>query len=320
MVMFSNLESKRIIFAGTPDFAAVHLKALLEAGIRPIAVYTQPDRPAGRGHKLCPSEVKKLALEANIDVFTPENFKHEDDVKNFESLEADLCIVVAYGIILPPRVLDAPKLGCINVHGSLLPKYRGAAPIQRALLDGLDETGISIMKVGVELDAGDVYTTATTKITDDDTSESLFNRLADLGAAALVEFLPILFSGKSQAVPQNPEEVTYAKKISKDEAPLNFNCKAETVSRKIRGLYPWPVATTMLDNVRYKVFSAKVENKDSTLPPGSIIGCDKEGISVACAQGSIKLITIQAPGKGQVSAADLARSRKETFSVGKKFD
>ena len=181
---------KRIIFAGTPDFAAVHLQELLKAGIRPVAVYTQPDRPAGRGHKLCPSDVKKVALEAGIEVYTPVNFKNEEDIQQFEALNADLCIVVAYGIILPQRILDAPKLGCINVHGSILPKYRGAAPIQRALLDGEEETGVSIMKIGLKLDAGDVFKIATTKITDEDTSGTLFDRLAALGASTLIDILP----------------------------------------------------------------------------------------------------------------------------------
>ena len=183
-------DSKRIIFAGTPDFAAVHLKALLDAGIRPCAVYTQPDRPAGRGHKLCPSEVKKLALEAGLEVYTPLNFKNEEDISLFESHKADLCIVVAYGIILPSRILEAPRLGCINVHGSILPKYRGAAPIQRALLDGEEETGVSIMKISLKLDAGDVLTTAKLRINEDDTSGSLFDRLSVLGAQTLLKILP----------------------------------------------------------------------------------------------------------------------------------
>ncbi len=310
---------KRIIFAGTPDFAAIHLKALLDAGIRPVAVYTQPDRPAGRGHKLCPSDVKVVATEAGIEVFTPENFKNEEDLAKFESLNADLCIVVAYGIILPQRVLDAPKLGCINVHGSILPKYRGAAPIQRALLDGESETGISIMKVGLKLDAGDVYTVATTKITDTDTSGTLFDRLASLGAKTLIEVLPSILDGSAKATPQDESLVTYAKKISKEEAAISFDEDAKVVSRTIRGLSPWPVATAVLDDVKYKLFECSVVDEDSSLEPGSIVSCDKEGINVACRSGQVKLITIQAPGKGKVKASDLARSKKDLFSVGNRF-
>lgn len=237
---------KRIIFAGTPEFAAVHLKALLDAGIKPVAVYTQPDRPAGRGHKLTPSPVKALALEAGIEVFTPENFKDKEEIKKFEDLKADLCIVVAYGIILPQRVIDAPKCGCINVHGSILPKYRGAAPIQRALLDGEEETGVSIMKLTLKLDAGDVYSVATLKIEKNDTSATLFAKLADLGAMTLLIALPKIFDGSLKAVPQDEDAVTYAMKISKEESHINFNQSAEVVDRTIRGLNPWPVATTEL--------------------------------------------------------------------------
>ena len=310
---------KRIIFAGTPEFAAVHLKALLDAGIKPIAVYTQPDRPAGRGHKLTPSPVKALALEAGIEVFTPENFKDEEEIKKFEDLKADLCIVVAYGIILPQRVIDAPKCGCINVHGSILPKYRGAAPIQRALLDGEEETGVSIMKLTLKLDAGDVYSVATLKIEKNDTSATLFAKLADLGAMTLLIALPKIFDGSLKAVPQDEDAVTYAMKISKEESHINFNKSAEVVDRTIRGLNPWPVATTELNGIKYKVFMSCVEYGTTELEPGRIVNVDKDGINVACAQGIVKLITIQAPGKGPVKAADLARSRKDEFCVGKQF-
>ena len=310
---------KRIIFAGTPEFAAVHLKALLDAGIKPIAVYTQPDRPAGRGHKLTPSPVKALSLEAGIEVFTPENFKDEEEIKKFEDLKADLCIVVAYGIILPQRVIDAPKYGCINVHGSILPKYRGAAPIQRALLDGEEETGVSIMKLTLKLDAGDVYSVATLKIEKNDTSATLFAKLADLGAMTLLIALPKIFDGSLKAVPQDEDAVTYAMKISKEESHINFNKSAEVVDRTIRGLNPWPVATTELNGIKYKVFMSCVEYGTTELEPGRIVNVDKDGINVACAQGIVKLITIQAPGKGPVKAADLARSRKDEFCVGKQF-
>ena len=310
---------KRIIFAGTPEFAAVHLKALLDAGIKPVAVYTQPDRPAGRGHKLTPSPVKALALEAGIEVFTPENFKNEEEIKKFEALKADLCIVVAYGIILPQRVIDAPKCGCINVHGSILPKYRGAAPIQRALLDGEEETGVSIMKLTLKLDAGDVYSVATLKIEKNDTSATLFEKLADLGAMTLLIALPKIFDGSLKAVPQDEDAVTYAMKISKEESHINFNKSAEVVDRTIRGLNPWPVATTELNGIKYKVFMSCVEYGTTELEPGRIVNVDKDGINVACAQGIVKLITIQAPGKGPVKAADLARSRKDEFCVGKQF-
>ena len=189
----------KIIFAGTPDFAVVHLKALIDAGIIPCAVYTQPDRPAGRGHKLTPSPVKELALLHNIEVLTPENFKNKEDVDKFLSFNADLAIVVAYGVILPDSIVHGPKLGCINVHGSLLPAYRGAAPIQRALLDGNDRTGVTIMKIVKELDAGDMLIKAEIPISADDTSGSLFDKLASLGAKTLVDNLPDILAEKITA-------------------------------------------------------------------------------------------------------------------------
>lgn len=202
----------KIIFAGTPDFAAVHLKALIDAGIIPCAVYTQPDRPAGRGHKLTPSPVKELALLHNIEVLTPENFKNKEDVDKFLSFNANLAIVVAYGVILPDSIVHGPKLGCINVHGSLLPAYRGAAPIQRALLDGNDRTGVTIMKIVKELDAGDMLIKAEIPISADDTSGSLFDKLASLGAKTLVDNLPDILAEKITAKKQDPSLATYAKK------------------------------------------------------------------------------------------------------------
>lgn len=310
----------KIIFAGTPDFAAVHLKALIDAGIIPCAVYTQPDRPAGRGHKLTPSLVKELALLHNIEVLTPENFKNKEDVDKFLSFNADLAIVVAYGVILPDSIVHGPKLGCINVHGSLLPAYRGAAPIQRALLDGNDRTGVTIMKIVKELDAGDMLIKAEIPISADDTSGSLFDKLASLGAKTLVENLPDILAEKITAKKQDPSLATYAKKITKEEARLNFNDSAENCNLKIRGLNPWPIANASIDNIVFKIFKAKVLNDNQGKEPGTIISVDKKGISVACAEGAVCLEIIQAPGKGRVNAADFARSRSDIFSVGKKFE
>ena len=276
----------KIIFAGTPDFAAVHLKALIDAGIIPCAVYTQPDRPAGRGHKLTPSPVKELALLHNIEVLTPENFKNKEDVDKFLSFNADLAIVVAYGVILPDSIVHGPKLGCINVHGSLLPAYRGAAPIQRALLDGNDRTGVTIMKIVKELDAGDMLIKAEIPISADDTSGSLFDKLASLGAKTLVDNLPDILAEKITAKKQDPSLATYAKKITKEEARLNFNDSAENCNLKIRGLNPWPIANASIDNIVFKIFKAKVLNDNQGKEPGTIISVDKKGISVACAEGA----------------------------------
>lgn len=310
----------KIIFAGTPDFAAVHLKALIDAGIVPCAVYTQPDRPAGRGHKLTPSPVKELALLHNIEVLTPENFKNKEDVDKFLSFNADLAVVVAYGVILPESIVHGPRLGCINVHGSLLPYYRGAAPIQRALLDGNEHTGVTIMKIVKELDAGDMLVKAEMPISADDTSGSLFDKLASLGAKTLVDNLPAILSGEITAVKQDPSLVTYAKKITKEEARLNFNDSAKNCDLKIRGLNPWPIANASINNIVFKIFKAKVLSDNQGQEPGTIIAVDKNGISVACSKGALCLEIIQAPGKGRVNAADFARSRSDIFSVGKKFE
>ena len=310
----------KIIFAGTPDFAAAHLKALIDAGIIPCAVYTQPDRPAGRGHKLTPSPVKELALLHNIEVLTPENFKNKEDVEKFLSFNADLAIVVAYGVILPESVVHGPRLGCINVHGSLLPAYRGAAPIQRALLDGNSVTGVTIMKIVKELDAGDMLVKAKMPISENDTSGSLFDKLASLGAKTLVENLPAILSEKIIPSAQDPALVTYAKKITKKEARLNFSDSAKNCDLKIRGLNPWPIANASINNIVFKIFKAKVLNDNQGKEPGTVIAVDKNGISVACSEGAICLEIIQAPGKGRVNAADFARSRSDIFSVGKKFE
>ena len=272
----------KIIFAGTPDFAAVHLKALIDAGLIPCAVYTQPDRPAGRGHKLTPSSVKELALLHNIEVLTPENFKNKEDVEKFLSFNADLAIVVAYGVILPESVFHGPRLGCINVHGSLLK--------------------------------------AKMPISENDTSGSLFDKLASLGAKTLVENLPAILSEKITPSAQDPALVTYAKKITKEEARLNFSDSAKNCDLKIRGLNPWPIANASINNIVFKIFKAKVLNDNQGKEPGTVIAVDKNGISVACSEGAICLEIIQAPGKGRVNAADFARSRSDIFSVGKKFE
>lgn len=316
--------SEKIIFAGTPDFAAEHLKALIEAKYNIIAVYTQPDRPSGRGHKLTPSPVKSLALEHNIPVFTPVNFKEEADKVQFESLEADLAVVVAYGLILPERILSAPRLGCINIHGSLLPQWRGAAPIQRALLSGQKTTGVTIMQIVKELDAGDMLYKKEIAISNEDTSGSLFERLATCGAQALVEAMPKILKGELASEKQDSALVTYAQKLSKEESPLNFSLSAEELSLQVRGLNPWPVATTTFEDVVYKVFNAQALSQDNygnldDLDNGAIVEVNNQGIVLKCAQGLLLLQTIQAPGKGRVSAGDFARSKKDLFVRGKCF-
>ncbi len=310
--------NKNIIFAGTPDFAAIHLQALIDADLKPQVVYTQPDRPCGRGHKLTPSPVKTLAQKYGIEVRTPLNFKAENDLQDFIDLKSDLFIVVAYGIILPEAVINAPTYGSINVHGSLLPKYRGAAPIQRALLDGDKQTGVSIMKIAKALDAGDVYVKATLDITDEDTSGSLFEKLASLGAKTLVETVPEIINGNLQAEAQDESLVTYAKKLSKEEASLDFNLTAYELCLKIRGLNPWPIATLKHNLITYKVFEAKPYPKCGNC--GEILECNRDGIIIGCKNGSLCITQIQEPGHKRVNAADLARSRPDLFAIGSVCD
>lgn len=325
--------TQRIIFAGTPDFAAVHLKAMIDAGFTPVAVYTQPDRPAGRGHKLTPSPVKELALQHGIEVRTPVNFKNAEDVEAFRNLNADLAVVVAYGLLLPQEVIDAPRLGCINIHASLLPEWRGAAPIQRALLSGQKETGVTVMQIVKALDAGDILCKEVTEILKTDTSGVLFERLALCGAKCLIRNLPDILEGKIKPVPQDPDKVSYAAKLSKDEAAIDFTDSAAKADLKIRGLNPWPVAVASLEGTVYKIFAGKdlseeeaaadlhlAQEEISAAEAGAILGVSSTGIAVKCGSGVLYLVTIQAPGKGRVSAADYGRSRKDLFVRGKRFE
>lgn len=314
------MTDKKIIFCGTPDFAAVHLKALIDNNIIPVAVYTQPDRKAGRGHKLTPSPVKTLALEHNIEVFTPENFKNEDDIKTFESFKADLAIVVAYGVLLPQRVIDAPVHGCVNVHGSLLPKLRGAAPIQRSLLNGDKETGVCLMKIVKALDAGAVYVSKSMPIEDTDTSLSLFEKLSSLGAKTLLDNLDALLQGAITPIEQDESQVTYAAKLTKEEAHLDFNDSAIVIDRKVRGFNPWPIATIKLNDITYKVFKTSVTNIKSTGKACSIYGCDKDGILVNTNDFLVRIEILQEPGKGRTKACDFARSHSDLIKVGANFE
>lgn len=321
-----DISSKRIIFAGTPDFAATHLKALIEAKFNIVAVYSQMDRPAGRGHKLMPSSVKTVALEHNIPVYTPLNFKEEGAIETFQSLNADIAVVVAYGLLLPDAVLKAPRLGCINVHGSLLPKWRGAAPIQRALLSGEDVTGVTIMQLVHKMDAGPILHTATMDILPTDTSGTLFERMAEVGAKTLVEVLPKILNEELTPVEQDESQVTYAAKITKEESALNYSLSAKTLALNVRGLNPWPIATTTLSGTVFKVFETEVidssalKEKSDDLPVGAICEVNAQGIVVKCSEDYLVLKTIQAPGKGRVAAADFARSKRDMFTRGICFE
>lgn len=306
----------RIIFAGTPDFAARHLSALIDSHHEVIGVYTQPDRPAGRGKKLTASPVKELALEHNIPVFQPENFKTDEAKQELADQNADLMVVVAYGLLLPQAVLDTPKLGCINVHGSILPRWRGAAPIQRSIWAGDAETGVTIMQMDIGLDTGDMLSIATLPIEATDTSASMYNKLAELGPVALVDCLSTIANGSAVAEKQNDEQANYAKKLSKEEAKIDWTMDADAIERCVRAFNPWPMSHFSVEDKAIKVWQSRVETYTGNATPGTIIQADKTGIYVATGSNAIVFEQLQVPGKKAMGVQDILNSRKEWFEVG----
>jgi methionyl-tRNA formyltransferase len=304
----------RIIFAGTPEFAAESLAALLVSPHQVIAVLTQPDRPAGRGRALQPSPVKQLALQHDIPVLQPENLKGEEIRAELAALASDVMVVVAYGLIIPKAVLAVPRLGCINVHGSLLPRWRGAAPIQRAIAAGDNETGVGIMQMEAGLDTGPVLLEVRTPITADDTGGSLHDRLARLGAETLVQALANLEGLQKQARVQQEQGITYAHKLTKEEAELDWSRPAVELAREVRAFNPWPVSWVARPDGPMRVWAASPAHGRGQ--PGTVLAVSPAGIEVACAEGSLLLSEIQLPGKKALAVADLLRGRTDLFSVG----
>lgn len=294
----------RIIFAGTPDFAAESLKALLQSGHDICAVYTQPDRPAGRGRKLTSSAVKQIALEHQIPVEQPLNFKHEDSLNQLASYQADLMIVVAYGLLLPQAVLDTPRLGCINVHASLLPRWRGAAPIQRAILAGDKETGVGIMKMEAGLDTGPVLLESRCPIDTNDTAQSLHDKLAELGAATLLESLVDIEHRLQHAIAQDDSHMTYASKLQKQEAVIDWQQPAVQILRQVNAFNPWPVAQTLLNGEVLRIWQAELIPDTSNARPGTITNVSKQGIDVATSDGNLRITQLQMPGKRAMQVQD----------------
>ncbi|MDP4537174.1 methionyl-tRNA formyltransferase [Alkalimonas collagenimarina] len=306
----------RIIFAGTPDFAARHLQALLESDHQVIAAYTQPDRPAGRGQHLTASPVKQLAVEHSIPVFQPASLKASDAQQQLSDLQADLMVVVAYGLLLPQAVLDAPRLGCINVHGSLLPRWRGAAPIQRAIWAGDHQTGVTIMQMDIGLDTGAMLSKVSCAIADSDTSASLYDKLAELGPIALIDALSQLPELQQAAEPQDERQACYAAKLNKDEALLDFNKSATQLEREIRAFNPWPVSVLHHGKHRIKVVQAHVESTIEPAVAGTVLALNRQGLKIATAEHVLVITQLQPAGKKAMPIADFINGRADWFTVG----
>ena len=297
----------RVVFMGTPDIAATCLKQILADGFDVVGVYTQPDRPKNRGMKLAFSPVKEVALTHGLPVFQPENFREDETVEQLRQLQPDVVAVVAYGRILPQRVLDIPSLGCINIHASVLPSYRGSAPYQWAVLDGLKETGVTAMYLCREMDAGDMIDVAKTPIGENETAGELLDRLAVLGAELLSKTLTSIQNGTASATPQDSALATYAPMLDKSMCPIDWNKTAQQIHNHVRGMNPWPVATTELGGNRFKIYQTVIVDENTDAAPGSVIALTKTGLKMACGEGVIEIRQLQAEGGKRMAAPDYFR-------------
>lgn len=301
----------RIVFMGTPDFASASLKKLIDEKFDVVGVFTQPDKPKGRGMELCASPVKELALKNGLPVFQPVKMRDGTALAQIKALEPDILVVVAYGRILPDDILAVPKYGAINVHGSLLPKYRGAAPIQWAVLNGDKVTGVTTMYLASEMDTGDIIYTAETEIGEYETSGELFDRLKDMGAELLVKTLRDIDVGTAPRTPQDHSKASYVTMLDKSICPIDWNKTPREVLKHIYGLQPWPVATMELEGKTVRVFAAKYTDGKTEKVPGAVVSTDKGGLEIACADGETLLITeLQAPGKKRMGAEDYLRGHQ----------
>ena len=295
----------RVVFMGTPEIGATCLKKILADGFQVVGVYSQPDRPKGRGMKLVASAVKEVALAAGIPVFQPESFKDEAAVEQLRELKPDVCAVVAYGRILPQKVLDIPAMGCVNIHASLLPQYRGSAPYQWAVLDGLTETGVSAQYMSLGVDEGDVIGLRKTPIGENETAGELLDRLAVLGADLLSETLTKIENSTAVGVPQDASMATFAPMLDKAMCPIDFTKTARQVHNQVRGLHPWPVATMELEGTLFKVHATRLV--EGSGQPGEILGLTKTGLRIACGEGAVEIVSLQAQGGKRMAAPDYFR-------------
>ena len=301
----------RIVFMGTPDFASASLKKLIDEKFDVVGVFTQPDKPKGRGMELSASPVKELALVNGLSVFQPVKMRDGTALAQIKALKPDILVVVAYGRILPDDILAVPKYGAINVHGSLLPKYRGAAPIQWAVLNGDKITGVTTMYLASEMDTGDIIYTAETEIGEYETSGELFDRLKDMGAELLVKTLRDIDAGTAPRAPQDHSKASYVTMLDKSICPIDWNKTPREVLKHIYGLQPWPVATMELEGKTVRVFAAKYTDGKTEKVPGAVVSTDKGGLEIACADGETLLITeLQAPGKKRMGAEDYLRGHQ----------
>ncbi len=306
----------RIIYAGTPEFSVEALRALLASSHEVVAVYTQPDRPSGRGRKLTTSPVKQAALENSIPVEQPLNFKSDATLEQLKAYKADVMIVAAYGLILPEVVLQSFKFGCLNIHASLLPRWRGAAPIQRAMIAGDKKTGVCIMQMEKGLDTGPYYHVLSTDIDPTETASSLHDRLAQLGAKALIEVLPSIFAGSALAIPQNDAAATYAHKLEKAEAKINWQESAQLITAKIRAFNPWPMAFFEVDDLKIRVGNAQILPIEKTYETGEIIKIHKSGMMVAAKENAVNITYMQLPGAKMLAIRDILNGNKLMLNEG----
>ena len=298
----------RIVFMGTPEFVVPSLNQLIQDGHNIVGVYTQPDKPKNRGMKLTPPPVKVVAQANHLPVFQPKTLKDEAVQQELAALAPELIVVAAYGKLLPKAVLELPEKGCINVHSSLLPKYRGAAPINWAMLNGEEETGVTIMHMAEALDAGDIIAQAATPIDLNENVEQLHDRLAVMGAELLGKMVKAIADGTAPRTPQDESQYTYAPMLSRDMSPIDWSRPALDIHNQIRGLVPWPATTMELAGTKFKVFAAFLTGETSDQPAGTALGADKKGIRMVCGDGQILCVTeVQAPGKKRMKAVDYLR-------------